>query len=172
MQTFVRIWDLVVDVIVALAGILLWGQMIIVNIEVCARYLGRPTTWAAEISSLLILWIPFMVAAWVLRNEGHVKMDLIVERLSPSSQAMISLITSVIGIVVMLIVAWAGLMTAINWIGTRTPTMLMLPKALMIAIIFVGSLMLAIQFFIRASADFNRWKAQKGEGMLRPEKLD
>lgn len=172
MQTFVRIWDLIVDVIVALAGILLWGQMIIVNIEVCARYLGRPTTWAAEISSLLILWIPFMVAAWVLRNEGHVKMDLIVERLSPSSQAMISLLTSVIGIVVMLIVAWAGLMTAINWIGTRTPTMLMLPKAPMIAIIFVGSLMLAIQFFIRASADFDRWRAQKSEGMLSPEKRD
>ncbi len=171
MQGFVRKWDLVVDVITALAGILLWGQMIIVNIEVCARYLGRPTTWASEISSLLILWIPFMVAAWVLRNEGHVKMDLIVERLSPSTQAMMSFITSLIGIVVMLIVAWAGLMTAINWIGTRTPTMLMLPKAPLIGIICFGSLMLTIQFVIRASTDFNRWKTKRNEEILRPEKV-
>jgi TRAP-type C4-dicarboxylate transport system permease small subunit len=171
MQGFVRIWDLVVDVIVALAGILLWGQMIVVNIEVCARYVGRPTTWAAEISSLLVLWIPFMVAAWVLRNDGHVKMDLVVERLSASTQAMISIITSLIGIVVMLIVAWAGLMATINSIGTRTPTMLMLPKAPMIGIIFVGSLMLAIQFVIRASTDFSRWKAKKSEGRLTPEKV-
>lgn len=161
MERFVRIWNLVVDVFVALAGLLLWAQMIIVNIEVCARYLGRPTTWATEISSLLILWIPFMVAAWVLRNEGHVKMDLVIERLSPSSRAIISFISSVIGVIVMLVVATVGLVTAINWIGNRTPTMLMLPKAPIISIIFLGSLMFAIQFFIRAFTDLERWRALK-----------
>ncbi|MFH1113305.1 MAG: TRAP transporter small permease [Pseudomonadota bacterium] len=171
MQGFVRIWDLVVDVITALAGILLWVQMIVVNIEVVARYAGRPTTWAAEISSLLVLWIPFMAAAWVLRNEGHVKMDLIIERLGPATQAMVSFITSLMGVVVMLIVAWAGLMTTIDCIGTRTPSMLMLPKAPLIGIIFVGSLMLAIQFLIRASADFHRWKTGKSVAMPTPERV-
>lgn len=171
MEKFVKIWDPIVDVIVALAGVLLWVQMIIVNIEVFARYLGRPTTWATEISSLLILWIPFMVAAWVLRNEGHVRMDLVVARFSPASQAMISFITSLIGIAVMLIVAWFGLVTAIDWIGNRTPTMLMLPKAPLISIIFVGSLMFAIQFLIRAFADFERWKTKKSGGMLIPDEV-
>lgn len=171
LQRFVKIWDLIVDVFVALAGILLWAQMIIVNIEVCARYLGHPTTWATEISSLLILWIPFMVAAWVLRNEGHVRMDLVVAHLSPATQAIISFITSLIGIAVMLVVAWFGLVTAIDWIGNRTPTMLMLPKAPMISIIFIGSLMFAVQFFIRALADFDRWKTKKSAGILIPDKV-
>jgi len=170
-QGLVRIWDLVVDVFVALAGILLWGQMIIVNIEVFARYLGHPTTWATEISSLLILWIPFMVAAWVLRNEGHVKMDLVVERLNPVSQAITSFISSLIGVVVMLIVAAAGLMTAVNSIGSKTPTMLMLPKAPLIGIIFVGSLMFAIQFFIKACTDFNKWKSKKSERVPMPQNV-
>jgi len=172
MLGLLKIWDSVVNVIVALAGILLWGQMIIVNIEVFARYSGRPTTWATEISSLLNLWIPFMVAAWVLRNEGHVKMDLIVERLSPKTQAMINCITSLFGVGGMLIVTWAGLMTAIGWIGNRTPTMLMLPKAPLISIIFVGSFMFAIQFLIRAFENFNQWKIKNIEGRQPQKKLD
>jgi len=171
LQRFLKIWELIVDVFVALAGILLWVQMIIVNIEVCARYLGHPTTWATEIASLLVLWIPFMVAAWVLRNEGHVRMDLVVERLSPATQAIISFIISLVGIAVMVVVAWFGLGTAIDEIGNKTATVLMLPKAPMISIIFIGSLMFAVQFSIRALADFERWKTRRREGMLSPDEI-
>jgi TRAP-type C4-dicarboxylate transport system permease small subunit len=138
--------------------------MVIVNIEVFSRYLGRPTTWVAEISSILVLWIPFMIAGWVLRREGHVKMDLLVERLSPESQAMIHFVTSLIGVVFMLIVAGAGLMTTIYWIGNKTPTVLMLPRSPIIAIIFVGSLLFAIQFLIRAFEYFTQWKTEKVNG--------
>src|SRR3972149_4403617 len=113
LRGFVRVWDRLLDAVMVLAGILFWGQMLIVNIEVFSRYLGRPTTWVAEISSILVLWIPFMIAGWVLRREGHVKMDVLVERLNPESQAMINFVTSLIGVVFMLIVAGSGLMTTI-----------------------------------------------------------
>ncbi len=168
-QRFVRVWDVMVDFIAGLAGILFWCQMIIVNIEVVARRLGRPTTWATEISSLLILWIPFMVVAWVLRNEGHVKMDLLVERFSPATRAIIGFITSLVGIAVMLVVAGAGLMTTVNWIGNRTPTMLMLPKAPLISIIFIGSFMFAVQFFLRAVTEFGKWKEKRNEALIVPD---
>lgn len=154
----VRVWDRINDVIMVLAGILLWGQMIIVNIEVVSRYLGRPTSWVAEISAILVLWVPFMVTGWVLRKEGHVKMDLLVERLNPKTRALIDFVTSLVGVVVMLIVAAVGLMTTIYWIGNRTPTILMLPRSPIIAIIFVGSLLFAIQFLIRALENYRRWK--------------
>jgi TRAP-type C4-dicarboxylate transport system permease small subunit len=156
-------WDRFNDAVMVLAGILFWGQMIIVNIEVFSRYLGRPTTWVAEISSILVLWIPFMTAGWILRKEGHVKMDLLVERLSPGSQAMMNFITSLIGTAFMLIVAGAGLMTTIYWLGNKTPTVLMLPRSPIIAIIFVGSLLFAIQFLIRAIEQFSRWKEARGK---------
>ena len=146
-----------------LAGILLWGQMLIVNVEVFSRALGHPTTWVAEISSILVLWIPFMIAGWVLRKEGHVKMDLLVERLSVRSQALMNFLTSLIGVVVMLIVTLSGFMTMLYWIGNRTPTMLMLPRSPIIGIIFLGSLLFAIQFLIRAFENFNQWKAEKAK---------
>jgi C4-dicarboxylate transporter DctQ subunit len=170
MERFVKTWDRIIDVVVVLAGILLWSQMIIVNIEVVSRYFGHPTTWVTETASLLILWIPFMVAAWVLRNEGHVRMDLVLDRFSPSSKAMVNFITSLIGVVVMLIVAVAGVMTTIGSIGYNTPTTLMLPKAPLIAIIPVGGFMFAIQFSLRAITNFNGWKAGKSERGLMSEK--
>ncbi|MEO0249772.1 MAG: TRAP transporter small permease [candidate division WOR-3 bacterium] len=157
----VRAWDRINDVIMVVAGILLWGQMLIVNIEVFSRYLGRPTTWVTEISSILVLWIPFMIAAWVLRKEGHVKMDLLIERFHPRTRGLVDCITSLIGVVVMLIVAWAGLMTTIYWIGNRTPTILMLPRSPIVGIIFFGSLLFAVQFFISALQNFRRWKGDK-----------
>jgi TRAP-type C4-dicarboxylate transport system permease small subunit len=157
-RTFLRTWDRLNDVIMVLAGILLWGQMVIVNIEIVSRYIGRPTTWVAEISSILILWIPFMIGGWVLRKEAHVKMDLLIEHLSPRSQALINFITSLIGVIVMLIVTVAGFLTTVYWIGNKTPTMLMLPRSPIIGIIFVGSLLFTVQFFIRALENLNQWK--------------
>lgn len=161
LRGLIRGWDRFNDAVMVLAGILFWGQMVIVNIEVFSRYFGRPTTWVAEISSILVLWIPFMIAGWVLRREGHVKMDLLVERLSLGSQAMINFVTSLIGVVFMLIVAGAGFMTTLYWLGNKTPTVLMLPRSPIIAIIFVGSLLFAVQFLIRAFEHFNRWKEEK-----------
>jgi TRAP-type C4-dicarboxylate transport system permease small subunit len=158
---FIRVWNRILDVIMVLAGLLLWGQMLIVNIEVFSRYFGHPTTWVAEISSILVLWIPFMVAGWVLRKEGHVKMDLILDLMSPRSQALTNLITSLIGVIVMLIMAVVGFVTTLYWIGNRTPTMLMLPRSPIISIIFIGSLLFAVQFLIRAFENFKQWRAEK-----------
>ena len=167
-RTLLRTWDRLNEVIMVLAGILLWGQMVIVNIEIVSRYLGRPTTWVAEISSILILWIPFMIGGWVLRKEAHVKMDLLIERLSPRSRALINFVTSLIGVIVMFIVTVAGFLTTLYWIGNKTPTMLMLPRSPIIAIIFVGSLLFTIQFFIRALENLNQWRS----GQVREMSLD
>jgi TRAP-type C4-dicarboxylate transport system permease small subunit len=52
-------------------------------------------------------------------------------------------------------------MTAIYWIGNKTPTILMLPRTPIIGVIFIGSLFFAIQFLIRALENFNRWRTEK-----------
>ncbi|MCX8021311.1 MAG: TRAP transporter small permease [Syntrophorhabdaceae bacterium] len=164
-KKFIHFWNLLTDMIMVLAGILLWGQMIIVNIEVVSRYLGRPTTWVPEISSIIILWVPFMVAGWVLRRDAHVKMDLIVERLKPKNQALINLLTSLTGAFVMIVVAVTGLLTTISWLGNRTPTILMLPRTPIIAIIPFGCFIFAVQFLIRTVEYYRLWR----EGGIKKE---
>ncbi|MBP1730393.1 MAG: hypothetical protein H6Q55_822 [Deltaproteobacteria bacterium] len=161
LQGFVKVWDRLIDGFMVLAGILFWVQMLIVNIEVFSRYFLTPTIWVAEISSIIILWICFLVPAWVLRKDAHVRMDLLLQRLKPKTQAMINFFAYLAGVVVMLIVAGAGLMTTIYWIGNKTPTMLMLPRSPIISIIFVGSLLFAVQFFINALNYLEEWRTEK-----------
>ncbi len=158
---FVKVWDRLIDGFMVLAGILLWVQMLIVNIEVFSRYFLKPTIWVAELSSIIILWVCFLVPAWVLRKDAHVRMDLVLQRLKPKTQAMINFCTYLMGVAVMLIVAGAGLMTTIYWIGNKTPTMLMLPRSPIICIIFVGSLLFAVQFFINAMNYLEEWRTER-----------
>jgi TRAP-type C4-dicarboxylate transport system permease small subunit len=160
LEGFVKVWDRLIDGFMVLAGILFWVQMLIVNVEVFSRYFLRPTIWVAELSSIIILWICFLVPAWVLRKDAHVRMDLVLQRLRPKTQAMMNFFTYLTGMIVMLIVAAVGLMTTIYWIGNKTPTMLMLPRSPIIGIIFVGSLLFAVQFFINAMIYLEEWRTE------------
>ena len=147
------IFDRIIEILVVFAGILLISMMVIVCLEVVLRYFfGRPTSWAVEISSIILLYIPFLVAAWVLRREGHVKMDLVLSHLDPKSQSLVNIITSIfIGAIICLLLTWYGV--AVTWdhyqAGYVTATVLRLPKWPILAVIPVGSFLLFIQFLRR-----------------------
>jgi TRAP-type mannitol/chloroaromatic compound transport system permease small subunit len=113
-----------------------------------------------------------MIAGWVLRREAHVKMDLLLEHLSPRSQAMVNFITSLLGVIVMLIVTIAGLITTLYWIGNKTPTMLMLPRSPIIGIIFVGSLLFTIQLFVRALDNLSQWRTGQVKATRSQDKFE
>jgi len=72
----------------------------------------------------------------------------------------------------MLIVAFSGFMTTLSWIGNRTPTILMLPRSPIIGIIFLGSLLFAVQFLIKAFENFNQWKAENSKAQARRKKVE
>jgi C4-dicarboxylate transporter DctQ subunit len=144
-----------------IAGILLLFLMVSVTVEVAFRYfLGRPTSWVMEICGYILLFIPFLVAAWVLRRDGHVRMDLVLSIMSPKARSFVNAITSFISALICLVLTWYGIKVTIYFskLGYKTPTVLMLPKSMIIAIIFVGSFLLAIQFLIDTYNHFRAWR--------------
>ena len=66
----------------AFGGALLMGGMALwITYEVLMRYfLERPTFWAVDLSEYAMLWAAFLAAPWVLRCEGHVRVEVFVER--------------------------------------------------------------------------------------------
>ena len=147
-----NIFDRTIDVATLLAGILIIFMMLSVGADVVLRYfLGRPIGWVKEVAEYILLYIPFLVAAWVLRREGHVKMDFVLNRFSPKTQSMVNAITSLISAVICFLLTWYGVKT--TWyffqVGYVTPTVLRVPKFIIIAVIFVGSFLLFIQFLRR-----------------------
>jgi TRAP-type C4-dicarboxylate transport system permease small subunit len=157
----VSVFDRILDILASVAGLLLLLIMVFVCAEVVTRYIfNRPLGWVTEIGSYVLLYVTFLVAAWVLRGEGHVAMDTITNLFRPKTQSLIKAVTSSVSAFVCLVLAWFGL--KVSWdllqAGYFTPTMLELPKWFLTAIIFLGSLLLAIQFIRRAWASLKDWR--------------
>lgn len=168
-------FDRIIDLTQILATILLIFVTFSVGAEVFLRYfLGRPTIWVTEIAEYLLLYITFLVVAWVLRREGHVKMDLVLSRFSPKTQSIVNAVTSLISAIVCFILTWYGAKTTWYFFqgGYPTPTPLRVPKFIVVAIIFVGSFLLFIQFLRRTYRYVESLKAppaKKEEPIEKPE---
>ena len=156
-----RIYNGIVGFGALLAGILLIFLMISVSLDVVLRYFfGRPTSWVVETAGYCLLYIPFLVAAWVQRREDHVTMDLVLNALSPKTQSLVNAVTSFVSAIICFLLTWHGIRVTIYFykLGYKTPTVLMVPKSMIIAIIFVGSFFLCIQFLIRSYSQLMTWR--------------
>lgn len=158
-----NILDAVINLFIFLAGILFIYLMLSVFIEaVILRYfLGITTDWIREVAQYTLLFMTFLGTAWVLRNEGHVKMDLLLERLKPKPQALMNIITSVVAAIACLVVAWYGV--RVTWDDIQTgyymASALQPSSWFLMLIIPIGSFLLFIQFLRRISGFLRSWRA-------------
>lgn len=149
-------FDRTVDVFSIMGGVLLVAIMLAVSVKIIFRYfLHEAIVGVDEIAEISMLYLTFLGAAWLLRRGGHITIDLLFARLKPKTQARLNITTSVFGLFISLILVWYGTAATVSFWqrGILTPTILEVPRALIIGIIPVGSLLLAIQFLRRAWAN-------------------
>lgn len=152
MKKLLSIFDRALDVMAFLAAVILIFIMVSVCLNVILRYFfNEPLIWVNQITECFLLYITFLGSAWLLRNEGHVKVDILLNHLSSKALAFLGIISSVIGIIVSVILTFFGF--SLTWYfyhkGLYTPTILELPLSLIIIIIPIGSFMLIVQFIRR-----------------------
>ncbi len=150
-----------------LAGVILISIMLFVTVSVLLRYvLNRPIGWAVEVSEYSLVCITFFLAAWVLKKEGHVRVDLVVSYLSPAIQALLNTITSAISTVVCLILTFFAVKVTLELYGGGyfTPTILMIPKFIFIGVIGLGLLLLTLQFTRRTHTYLQSWRTLRSRG--------
>lgn len=146
------IFDSTLNLSALLAAVLLIFMMILVSAEVVMRYfLGNPIEGAVEITEYTLAWITFLGAAWVLKREGHVKMDLLLIRLNPRNHNIITFITSIIGAIACLVVTVYGVINVWNQFqtGYRLATVLEPYAFIVLSVIPVSCLLLFVQFVRR-----------------------
>ena len=147
-----RVLDRLTDVSAFAAGLLLSFILLSVCLDVIMRYcLNRPLQWVIELTEYALLYITFLGTAWLLRTEGHITVDVVLNRLSPRRQAILRVFSSAVGIVICVCLVWFGFEVAWDHFqrGVYDPTILEFPKALVIVIIPIGSLILLLQFVRR-----------------------
>lgn len=161
------IFDGTINILALLAAIALVTILLLVGADVAMRYFfNNPMEHVKEITEHLLLLITFLGAAWALKIEAHVKVDLVLNRLIPEVQALINVITSIIGAIVCLALTWYGVQVTLDYFqrGIFYATTLRLPLAPMIAIISLGFLLLSIQFLRRSYGwlgNYRTWRSKE-----------
>jgi TRAP-type C4-dicarboxylate transport system permease small subunit len=134
--------------------------------EVVMRYyFYSPLIWVVEVSETILLFVAFLGAAWLLRGEGHVRVDLVLNFLHPKTRTMLDGFTSIVGALCCAVVVWYGV--TVTWDcfvkGSFEPTSLEIPSAYVLLIIPVGAFLLFIQCLRRSYGYFKRLRASSGD---------
>lgn len=148
------LFDSALNVLYLLASFILALLTLTIITEIFMRtFWGNQITGTVEITGYVLVYITFLGAAWLLRDDGHVKMDLILSILKPEIQVILNIITSILGAIVCFIITWYG--AKATWYSYQTNYMavseLEVPIFIIIFIIPVGSFLLFIQFLRRVS---------------------
>jgi TRAP-type C4-dicarboxylate transport system permease small subunit len=119
-----------------------------VCVEVVLRYVfNKPQVWVIELSEYGLLYLTFLAAAWVLRAEGHIAVDLITDRLSQTARSFLSIIHSILISGVSTVLIWYGARVTWSYFskGIYNPTILEVPTAAILVVIPFGGFFLFVQ---------------------------
>ncbi len=137
----------------ALAGVLIVCIMLLTSADVLMRkFLFMPIKGSIEISEYFMIWITFLGAAWVLKQEGHVKVDVLLTSLKPRSQALLNAATSyIMAAICLFLTVWGGIVTHDVVIrGAARVYQFTVPLWILVIIIPISSFFLFIQSIKRA----------------------
>jgi len=92
-----------------IAGALMCLLTVLICADVASRYFGWfAMPWSLEVSEYALYAITFLGAPWVLINQGHISIDIAIERLRPQAKARIAMISNALGALICAILTFAS----------------------------------------------------------------
>lgn len=148
-----RALDFAIMTCALLAVVILVALVVSVAFEVVMRYFfNAPTRWVVEFSEYSLLQLAFLGGAWVLREEGHVSVEMLVELLPRSARSFLFVATSLVGAAVCGLFFWVslGYLIEIYNAGEVLFKSVQVKKWAVMAVMAPGLLLLTLQFLRRA----------------------
>ena len=68
--------------------------------------LGKPTSWVVDFSSFILVYITFFAAAWVLKNDFHVKIEIVMKYFNFRAKTIVNTLTSFIAMSACVMFSW------------------------------------------------------------------
>lgn len=161
-----KILDMIMVGFAWFSGLLMIFSLVSVCVDVLLRYFfNRPSGWVLQISEYILLYIPFLSAAYVLKEDGHIRVDIILNLLSKRANNLLNTITSVIGAGVLFILSYYGCVITIDMFIRKVPTLkyLKIPEFLVVMVIPAGCFLFGIQFVRRAAGYFRQYRQRNRE---------
>ena len=152
-----RLFDCIVDYGAALSGIILGLVTVLVCTDIVMRYFfNKPIQGALESSEYGLLFLTLLAAAWLVRKDKHVRMELLLHQLKPVTQAYVNGISSILCVLICGFITYYGVLVVIDRFqtGHRLTTTLEPLSYPLMSIIPLCFFLLIIQFIISAYGYF------------------
>jgi len=142
-------FDRVVDFLAYMAGAAIILMMISISVAVVARPLMDVNLpGITEVNEYLLLYMTFLGTTWVLSRNAHVRVDILLNRLSSTGQALANTVTSTLAVIACSVVTWNAAVTTWDMAkrGVTGIDTLEFPVAPLIGIVALACFLLSIQF--------------------------
>jgi len=163
-RTVGHVFDRILDAMAFLAGIFSLSIMVLICYLVIMRYLfASPPAWVLEICEYLMIYITFLSAAWLLRKNGHVRVEIFLTWLPSHAKNALLVFTSFVGFMSCCIIAWFSLFVTIDKFSRHILTIqtLRIPEWTLFIIIPAGSLFLLLEFLRQTHTAFNDLRSHR-----------
>ncbi len=157
-----NVLDRLFDSCLAIVNVLMSLLIIIVILDVIMTYFfNAPLQWALEVSEYALAFIAFLGAGWLMREEGHLRFEMVLEKLPKKIRSILEIFVSIICLLVSLVIVWSGIEVVISLFekGALFESVLQWPRWIFIASIPVGFALLAIQLVRRSIQHITNFKA-------------
>lgn len=100
----------VIDRVLTLVAVIILVTMVaLVAIAVVARYVfNAPLSYSYDLSTLLFAWTIFLGLYIAERENAHISLDIVVEKLNPGTRRVVAIIRQILLIAISGYLAWIG----------------------------------------------------------------
>lgn len=152
LSTIVDVFERITLWMAIIAAGLILAMSCWITYDVLTRYfLDFASPWAFDLSEYALIWITFLGAPWVLLQDRHVRIELLVDVLPRPVQRVLGVIVSIIAVCACLIMAWKTGVAAVQYYENNImmPRIWRIPRIWPYCIIPIGSVFMALAFLVR-----------------------
>jgi TRAP-type C4-dicarboxylate transport system permease small subunit len=132
-----------------LAGLLIAAMMVVITVDVVVRNLGyQSSAHFFTFTEYALLVVPCLGAPWLVREKGHVYVEIVFAYLGARQRAALRTLIGVLCIAVCLVLAWYGTeVTVRDFVGNEKDVRsLDMPRWMVVGFVPLSFLMMAIEF--------------------------
>lgn len=133
------------------SGLLLFGSAFVITIEVVARYLGSPTSWAQDTAMLLVIVGACLSPGAIMIDDGHVRVDVFTGLFSTEAQKRLVRLTLSLATIYAAVLIWTGIDLARQSydVGLMSTGLLRMPLWIPQAALPIGAVLLLAALIVR-----------------------
>ncbi len=149
MRLIAKVYDAVLYGMAVVAGFLMAAMMVVIFLDVVLRNLGyQSSAHFFTFTEYALLMVPCLGAPWLVREKGHIYIEILLMYLSPRQRRALMWLIGVVCVGVCAVLAWYGLEVTIRdfLANEKDVRSLDMPRWMVVGFIPLSFAMMAVEF--------------------------